>query len=402
MELYLQFGWGMKNLVLDFAKEWDDVNVILSPRDITPKQLENWNKDFVKSGVSCLFDPQCYFPKSNHKRLSQYSYWNNSMATNLSSSERYETTLIRNILHYNEIVGSKEFIIPAIMRKFDENWLDRWRADSLKLIDATRSVVQSKSVLLTLALPSDLMCQSEDTIEKMIGFSEQFDVDGYYIIIEPPNEQYLVDHPVWLSNVLQLCAGLKLAAKKIIFGYANQQMICLTAAKVDAIASGTYLNVRKFSNKFEEELEGDIKRKSVWYYYPESLSEYKVSFLDVAFNSKVLDEMKPLEYNNSYINLIFSGIMPSSTAFNETLAFRHYLDALRQQVKMCSKGSFKETISANEILLETAERRIEFLEKNGVYAQARNFKDIVDVNRSAIQRLQKTRGFLLEYSWKSV
>lgn len=402
MELYLQFGWGMKNLVLDFAKVWDDVNVILSPRDITPKQLESWNKDFVKSGVSCLFDPQCYFPKSSHKRLSQYSYWNNSMATNLSSGEKYETSLIRKILHYNDIINSSEFIIPAIMRKFDDNWIERWRSDNLKLIDATRKLVKDRSILLTLALPSELMCQSEDIIEKMIGITDQYDVDGYYIIIEPPNEQYLVDNPLWLSNILQLCAGLKLSSKKVVFGYANQQMICLSAAKVDAIASGTYLNVRKFSNKFEAELEGDIKRKSVWYYYPESLSEYKISFLDVAFNSKVLDEMKPIGYDNSYIKLIFSGIMPSTTAFNETMAFRHYLDALKTQINICAKDSFKDTIAANEILLETAERRIEFLEKNGVYAQARNFKDIVDVNRSAIQRLQKTRGFLLEYSWNSI
>ena len=57
------------------------------------------------------------------------------------------------------------------------------------------------------------------------------------------------------------------------------------------------------------------------------------------------------------------------------------------------------TISANEMLLETASRRLEFLEDNGIYAQSRSFKDIVDVNRSAIQRLQKTRGFLLRYSW---
>jgi hypothetical protein len=401
MQLYLQFGWGMKKLVLDFSKTWDDVNVILSPRDITPKQLEIWNKEFAKAGVSCLFDPQCYFPKSNHNRLSQYNYWNNSLSTNLASVEKFEMAFIRSIAQYNDIVGSEEFIIPSIMRKFDKNWIDRWVTDSLKLIEATRKIVQNKRTLLTLALPSDLMCQSEEIIEKMIGISEKFDVDGYYMIVEPTEDKYLVDHPVWLSNVLQLCAGLKLQGKKIIFGYTNQQMLCLTAAKVDAIASGTYLNVRKFSNKFEE-LEGEIKRKSIWYYYPESLSEYKISFLDVAFNAGVLDEMKSSQFTNEYIALIFSGIMPSSTAFNEPLAFSHYLDSLRQQAKLCAKGSFKETILANEMLLATAERRIELLEKNGVYAQMRNFKDIVDVNKSAIQRLQKTRGFLLEHSWNSL
>lgn len=401
MELYLQFGWGMKSLVLDFAKEWEKTVVILSPRDITPKQLVGWSKDFDKAGVSCLFDPQCYFPKSTHKRLSQYTYWDSAMSTNLASYESYETKLIRNINEYNEIIHSDRFIIPAMMRRYDEHWLDRWKSETFKLVESSRTVVTNKKILLTLALSSDLLCQSEEIIEKIIEVAQQIDVDGYYLIAEPANGQYLVDNPVWIANVLQLCAGLKLLGKEVIFGYANQQMLCLTAAKVDAIASGTYLNVRKFSNKFEEP-DGEIKRKSVWYYYPESLSEYKVPFLDVAYNAGVLDELKPLETSNTYVNLIFSGILPSSTAFNETLAFKHYLESLRQQASLCSRKTFKETISANEMLLETASRRIQFLEDNGIYAQARSFKDIVDVNKSALQRIQKTRGFLLEHSWKGI
>jgi hypothetical protein len=199
-----------------------------------------------------------------------------------------------------------------------------------------------------------------------------------------------------------LCAGLKLQNKKIIVGYANHQLLCLSAAKVDAIASGTYLNVRRFSNKFED-LEDEIKRKSTWFYYPPALSEYKVAFLDIAFSNGIIDKMKPEGMMESdYIKLLFSGVMPSTTSFKEGMAFKHYLHCLREQIEICSRASFAETISANEILLETAERRIEFLEKNGVYAQSRSFKDVVDVNRSAIQRLQKTRGFLLQYSWDSL
>ncbi|NSW92085.1 MAG: hypothetical protein HPY74_15685 [Firmicutes bacterium] len=402
MELYLQYGWRMKGLVLDFAKEWDNTNVILSPRDITPKQLVSWSKEFARANVSCLFDPQCYFPRSNHKILSQYNYWNNSMSSNLISDEDYETSLIRSINTYNDIIGTNKFIIPAIMRKFDGEWFKRWQIDTFKLTNVARKVIKGKKILLTIALPVDLLCQVEDIIEELIDLTEQYDVDGYYIIAQPTNDKYLVDNPLWLSNLVQLCAGLKLQEKEVVVGYANQQMLCLSAAKVDAIASGTFLNVRTFSNKFDD-LEGKIKRKSVWYYYPESLSEYKISFLDVAYSNKVLDEMKPGEnYYNSYIDLIFSGIMPSSTAFNETLAFKHYLESLRKQVIMCTRKSFKETILANEMLLQTAERRIEFLEKNGVYAQSRSFKDIIDVNRSALQRLQKTREFLLSYSWGNI
>lgn len=402
MELYLQFGWGMKKLVLDFAKRWKTVNVILSPRDISPEQLVKWSQEFKKNNVDCFFDPQCYYPKSNHKRLSKYNYWDNSMSTNLGTELNYDEELISDINYYNDIIGTRRFIIPSFMRKYEDNWIDKWEKDSEKLINASMKIVRNKERLLTLALPSDILCQTEDNIEKIIRIAEKFDVDGYYIVAEPPNGQYLVDNPLWLSNLLQLCAGLKLLNKKVIVGYANQQLLCLSTAKVDAIASGTFLNVRRFSNKFEEP-DRSIKRKSIWYYYPESLSEYKMGFLDVAFNNRVLDELKPQEeLENDYINLIFSGIMPQTTAFNETLAFRHYLESLRRQAALCSRGSFEETISANEMLLETAERRLEFLEDNGIYAQSRCFRDIIDVNRSTIQRLQKTRGFLLKYSWNEL
>lgn len=402
MELFLQFGYGMKSLTIDLSREWINTTVILSPRDITPEQLQKWSKDFEKANVTCMFDPQCYFPKCDHKNLIQYGYWNNSLNTNLDSMDDAETVLIKKINSYNSIINASRFIIPGIMRKYNgSDWFTSWKSNCFKLSEVTRKVVRNKKSILTLALPSDLLCQDEANIEQIIEITKKWDVDGYYIIAEPPNGQYLVDNPVWISNLLQLCAGLKLQNREVIVGYANQQLLCLSAAKIDAIASGTYLNVRKFSNKFEQI--DDIKRKSVWFYYPHALSEYKIPFLDVAYNSDILEEMKPnVELENSYISLLFSGILPSSTAFNETLAFKHYLQTLKKQVELCSRETFKDTVAANEMLLNTAERRIEFLEKNGVYAQARSFKDVVDVNRSALQRLQKTRQFILEHSWNEI
>lgn len=400
MELYLQFGHGMKQMTLEFAKKWDGAKVILSPRDIDPTQLKNWSVEFKKNNVECLFDPQFYFPKTNHKKLSQYDYWDNSFCTKLGSANDYETSLIESILAYNDIIDSKEFIIPSVMKKYDDEWIKSFTREAEKLIKATRSLVKERSILLTLALPSVLLNnQVEEVIETLIDVFIKFDVDGFYIVAEPPEERYLVDSPLWLSNLMQICAALKLADKKVIVGYSNHQMLCLTTANVDAIASGTYLNVRRFTNKFEEN--NDIKRKTTWYYCPQALSEYKGTFLDIAFSNGIMDALKPESHLcKEYVDIIFSGVLPSSTSFNETLAFKHYIQALKVQVESCSRNSFDETIAANEILLEAAERRIELLEKNGVFAQARSFKEVVDVNRSALQRLQKTRGFALKYSWK--
>lgn len=399
MELYLQFAHGMKQITIDLSKDWNGATAILSPRDISPEQLKNWRPGFEKAGIKTLFDPQFYYPKSNHKGLQKYDYWDSSFSTKLESNESFEDKFIRSILRYNEIANTCDYIIPAAMLNYDNNWFKRWRSRCERLIEATKKIVEGRKHFLTIALPAEVLIQKEDEIEKIIEATEKFDVDGYYIIAHPPEDKYLVDTPMWLINLLQLCAGLKLQGKKVIMGYGNHQLLCLTASGIDAMATGTYLNVRRFTNKFETN--NSILRKSIWYYYPAALSEYKMGFLDTAYNNGVLKHMKATkEMNKGYADILFAGALPSATAFKENMAFKHYINCVKVQAKMLSKSTYKDTIIANEIMLQNAMRRIEFMEKNGVYAQARSFKDMVDVNQAALQRLEKNRGFQLEQEWK--
>ncbi|AYD21243.1 hypothetical protein [Clostridioides difficile] len=400
MELFLQFAWGMKQMVLDLSKDWSGATTILSPRDISPNQLERWVKEFKKANVKTLFDPQCYYPKCNHKNLVQYNYWDSSFSTKMQGSFSFEDELIKSILYYNNIAETHEFIIPSNMLTHDEKWFSRWLKNSEQLVNSARKIVRDRKIILTLAIPDSVLLQKEDEVEKIIEATEKLDVDGYYIIAHPPQDKYLVDVPMWLINLTQLCAGLKLQSRKVIMGYGNHQLLCLTATGIDAMATGTYLNVRRFTNKFEED--DSIKRKSIWYYYPAALSEYKMGFLDAAYNNGVLQQMRPAkEMDRGYVDLIFSDVLPSSTAFKEPMAFKHYLNCVKVQMKSLLKQTYKETITANEIMLENAMRRIEYMEKSGVYAQGRSFKDMVDVNMSALQRLDKNRGFQLQQEWNN-
>ncbi len=401
MELYLQFAYGMKQIATDLSKDWGGATTILSPRDISPEQLKTWKSGFDKAGLKTIFDPQCYYPKSNHKGLVKYDYWDSSFSTKLEDGQSFEDGLTKSILYYNDVAGTEDYIIPAVMMEYDDKWFQRWRKNSDRLVNATKKIIIGRKHILTIALPDTLLLQKEDEVEKVIEATEKFDVDGYYIIAHPPQDKYLVDTPMWLSNLLQLCAGLKLQEKKVIMGYANHQLLCLSATGIDAMATGTYLNVRRFTNKFDED--DSILRKSVWYYYPAALSEYKMGFLDTAYNNGVLQQMKPTkEMDNGYVDILFAGAQPSATAFKETMAFKHYINCVRVQARILSKSTYKDTVVANEVMLENAMRRIEFMEKNGVYAQARSFKDMVDINRSALQRLEKNRGFQLMQEWKNL
>ena len=101
---------------------------------------------------------------------------------------------------------------------------------------------------------------------------------------EHPTSDYLADDPLWLGNLLNLSAGLKLQGREVVVGYCSHQMLCLAAANVDAIASGTFLNVRSFStNRFQQPEEDSKGKRANWYYCPQALSEYKIAFLDLGF-----------------------------------------------------------------------------------------------------------------------
>lgn len=168
-----------------------------------------------------------YFPKDIHKGLLKYEYWDFSFITHLDSNSTYEENLIKIILKYNEIAGCADFIIPSAMYEYDEHWKKRWVKQCQKLIKASRKQIQGRQLLLTAALPANLLLQKEEEIEKIIAEAIDFDVDGYYIIAHPPKDQYLVDTPMWLSNLMQICAALKLHGKQVIMGYGNHQLLCL-------------------------------------------------------------------------------------------------------------------------------------------------------------------------------
>lgn len=403
MELFLQFGYGMKNLTIDLAKRWHGASVILSPRDMEPTQLVRWSKEFEKAGVNCYFDPQCYCPKSELKRLTKYSYWDCNLNTNLQSNTTYVDQKIENIKHYNDIAKTKAYILPCILSKYDDLWENRFILQQKRFIDAARKTMTDKPIYTTLALPSEFLIQNEKTIETFLNEISTLNVDGFYIVAEALDKKYLIDSPMWLSNVFHLCATLKMAEKKVIYGYGNHQMLPLSLIKVDAMASGTWLNVRSFTNRFVDT--DEQKRKSTWVYYPESLSEYKLSFLDWAYNTGYLSTMKSGDksFMDEHYNKLFqTSVAPSTTNFNETDAFKHYLCCLRHQIELLDKGTYNEALETYNIILTTAEREIERLEKVAIYAQARSFKNFVDVNRAAITQLDRSHGFAIKMSWNDL
>lgn len=397
MNLYLQFGYGMMSLSKELIGKWGGGTVILSPRDLTYEQMGRFSKELRAVNGRVVIDPQFYMPHANHERLTSHSFWPNDYQTLLFNKSEVSRMLLNLKDNYNDKFDTSFFILPSSYSSaIDEDWY----VYNHLIIDAANSINIEQDKYLTISLSHEVIC-SELQIHSLIEYLETLDVDGCYIVPEPPTNNYLVDNPNWLLNLLDLCAGIKLQNKKVVVGYANHQMLCLALSKVDAIASGTWLNVRSFNtSKFNEAVEDVISQRSTWYYCPQALTEYQIAFLDIAYKlGKLVQLQTNISFDSPYSDILFSGAQPSTVNFNETKAFKQYLQCLKVQVDLSTKSTYLDTKESLKIQLETANMLLQDFNRSGIRGRGRDFSKVLDINLSAIDAFNQLRGMIMNYSW---
>lgn len=398
MELFLQMGHNMQKLALEYLEDFGSGTIIVSPMNILPKSINKFVTNVHKRNGSILIDPQLYYPRKFQKNLAQYEYWPKEEFTALEEGSFNKVIEQLAILNYE--TSSEVFLLPSITAKKVDNLWDK--VQRLAILSA-KKYAPSMERMHTIALSSEVI-NDEFQVEKVISYVEEWDVSGIYIVCEHPDKHYLVEQPLWVSNLMSLVAGIKRQHKKVIVGYANHQLLCLGLAKCDAIASGNFLNLRWFQPEhFETIDEKKISRRAVWYYCPQALSEFKIPFLDIARHMGLLDKVEAPEImRNQYSEMLFGGSLPSSTGFTEKEAFRHYLFCLRKQCELSVRNTYKETRDAHLVMLETAEQLLSGLGEKGIKGQDRDFMEFLDVNRAAIAAFDMAYKFSLSQEWNEL
>lgn len=395
MELYIQMGHGMQSMCEELASLWGGATVIVSPQNIAEKSLNTFSAKLHKVNGHLMFDPQLYFPRKYQKNLAKYSYWPHAEITSVENGQCLN--LVSSLADLNEGIGAEYYILPAQITTAVDR---RWAYVQKSYIECAEKCKGSMKLIQTIAVTKEVLLD-ENQVENIVQNAEGWPVDGCYITCQHPDSYYLVNNPLWMTNLLSLVAGLKRQGKKIIVGYASHQMLCLALAKCDAIASGNFLNVRWFKPEHFETLDsGDVSRRAVWYYCPQAFSEFKIPYLDIAKRLNVLDSMKPsASMMSSYCEMLFSGALPSSTGFGEKEAHRHYLNCLYKQVSSSARNTYEETQNAHLLLLETAEQLLRGLRAKEIRGQDRDFIEIFDANRAALAVFQSAYGVVLSKEW---
>jgi hypothetical protein len=395
MKFYIQMGHGMQSICRELSDSWGGSTVILSPLNIGEDKLLPFTESLMKKNGQVLFDSQMYSPRKYHKNLQQYSYWPES-ATSVELGDC--SALVSALANINSKIQSSEFILPSnITSIIDEHWHKSQNA----IAQQARLVESGKDILHTIALGPNVLAD-ETQVESIIGYANQWDVNGVYIVCEHPDSYYLVNKPLWVTNLLALVAGIKRLGKKVIVGYASHQLLCLALARCDAIAAGNFLNVRWFKPEhFESSDDDEPSRRSTWFYCPQAFSEYKVTYLDVAWRKNLLSRMAPPAIMaNGYSNILFQGAMPSATNYKEGNSHRHYLHCLKIQCETATKSTYEETRDSHLALLASASFLISGLREEKIKGQDRDFNEIVDVIEAAISIFNKEFGFVMSQEWE--
>ena len=401
MELYLQFGHGMMQHCRHLISEWRGGTAVLSPRDLNDEQLHRLSAAIRElDGGRVLLDPQFYLPHADHERLCAHDYWPPEYQTGAFFQGQHLRTLLTKLRDLNSALGSFAVLLPGLLaHEIDDDWLEIQRT----VLDEAGQLLGSTPPYLTIALGAEAV-RSQDQIASLLEAATDWRAPGYYVVCEHPSGEYLVQDPIWVANVLDLAAGLRLTGAKVILGYCNHQMLVAATVKVDAICSGTWMNVRSFPpDKFRVAYEEEIRRRATWYYCPQALSEYKIPFLDIAQRQNLLERMAPApELDGGYASRLFDGPQPTAVGFTEQLAFRHYLHCLRAQVQSAPDAGYDEVVAHQHAMLDSAENLLGTLSAAGVRGQQRDFSDFIDVNRAALAVLGSLRGVLLRRQWPSL
>ncbi len=398
MDLHLQYGYNMGPLCKDLIKKWNEGLVILSPRDMELDQMKKLSKEIGKSNGEVVLDPQFYIPRADHYRLISHSFWPDQYDSALFNRGDVNLMLTNLKRDYNDVLNTKFFILPGLFTNIVN---DDWFNFQSILLEEANKVEKQKDIYITLCLSKELM-NNESDLHDLLEYLEEMEYEGCYLVPEP-STSYLTQDPIWLLNLLDLTAGLKLKGKKVIVGYSNHQHLILALSKIDGIASGNWLNTRNFNTQKFNNPESGNGRRSKWYYCPQALTEYQIPFLDIAKRTGLLDSLKTdPTYNSNFSDILFSGAQPTTVNYGERDSFAHYLHCLKKQANIAVKNSFELTKNSLNMEIETAILLTEEFKRNGINGRDRDYGNIADINLSAIAAFNVIRGLSLNHNWNNI
>lgn len=390
MPFYLQQGHGMRSLQVEFVAQFPGTSVIMSPRCCTPDQAKRHAREISKAGGRVLFDPQFYDPHTPSERILTYPYWitcAEGFSTQDFQQDCVEDLCSRVVEYQTSELNVGEVILPGrYTNSPTENWLETQSA----IANSVAAQHVGVPVYSTLALGPDVIAASENldaTIDEAIAWP----TDGVYVVFRHPNsDRFLIADDLFLYNLLSALLSLQRAGKKVVLGYANQQMLIAAVVGIHGPATGNFRNVRQFNPDMFRPDEGESWSRAVWYYDSTGLSEFRTHAIALAYRrgmSGLFTSGSPFD------EPLLSDPNPTSVRWGEREAFRHYLFCMRRQWTNLQSYRMCDRVNAVLDMLDGARRRMDALRERGFPLGERSFLSALEPSESAVNAIAHDRAY---------
>lgn len=124
MDLFLQYGHGMKAHSEELIKSWDGGSVIFSPKNMSLEQMISSSEKIKKTNGHVYLDPQFYIPRSDNGNLNEHSFWPQSYSTNSFFNGTGINDMMNTLVDdYLLPIQASTFILPSFyLEKIDDDW----------------------------------------------------------------------------------------------------------------------------------------------------------------------------------------------------------------------------------------------------------------------------------------
>ncbi|MFK9119561.1 hypothetical protein ACJEBK_22165 [Peribacillus frigoritolerans] len=381
---YLQQGHGMLSLNLEFVGNFNDTGVILSPRSCERSRMEKHVIDLKNKNAKILFDPQFYNPRTTRENILSYPYWGDIDFQTINFATIGAEELCERVINYQtNTLSANEVILPG---RYANTITESWLETQHKTAHHSKKVEPNKFMYSTLCLGAEVLLHKQ-SLDRVINEIISYPVEGIYLVLETP--AYLIDNELYIFNLLDALLSLTISGKKIIIGYSNQQSLVYSSVGVSGLATGNFRNVRAFNlENFDVPSENETKRKAVWYYDGNTLSEFRPERLGLAYNRGLKGEFGP---PTNFSEKLLNTSNPLSVVWREPDAFRHYLSVMRQEWLSFNETPPSERINKVIEMLEKAKDKLIFLNEKGFRADDRSFKECFEPTLNALTAIAADR-----------
>lgn len=363
MRFFIQMGHGMMAMNLELLRNFGDgeqSGVIIWPRTLRQDQLERHASEIRELGAALLFDSCFYVPDTSRWKILDLPYWSGVDFNTIDFAGKDGIEFCRRVIDYQvDVLHVTEVLLPG--RYIDvrnEDWLEM-HANFAKVAAEMNIGIP---IYATVALGPDLICDMpsfDAVMNEVVGYP----VDGVYCLYNSPS--FLCNNDLFLMNLLSGFLSLSLAKKSIILGYANQQDLLFAAAGVETVATGNFRNVRSFNPAiFDVEEEAERKR-ATWYYDGQSLCEFRLQQLGLAYQR--LGMRGSFGPETQYSESMLQSPNPATVRWREPDAFKHYITVLRDQWLSFEGRVRRERHAVVEVLHQSAQQNMTSYQNQGMH-----------------------------------